>query len=170
MLQLLDAETLAEEEEEAAEVPPPSRPRRTPRRTYQFDEDELYPSSASSEEEAPWVEDETEGTATTRKYLPQPAETAAAAFVERPPGHLFDLQTLVMNEDAFDVDGYSATFEGEQALEGLELRLPETHPMASMAANQPKARKLYDPASFGLMGLALPREHVGMGLAIQRNR
>ena len=99
-----------------------------------------------------------------------PAETAAAAFVERPPGHLFDLQTLVMNEDAFDVDGYSATFEGEQALEGLELRLPETHPMASMAANQPKARKLYDPASFGLMGLALPREHVGMGLAIQRNR
>ena len=69
-----------------------------------------------------------------------------------------------------DCDGFSAIYR-DGALEALEDTLGGArHSIDPIGAEYAKQRGMYDPASHAMVGLASPRERMGMGICLERNR
>ena len=94
----------------------------------------------------------------------------AAVLLERLAG-VSSLEMLSSLMERYDVDAYSLLFEGETALEALDAALSgERHPIDPLGTDYAKQRGLYEPNTFAMVGLAQPKERLGMGICLARNR
>ena len=82
-----------------------------------------------------------------------------------------DIEALASAEQWFDVDGFSATFRGAAQLDALAGKLGGArHALDHQAPENANHRMLFDEERYAFGGLASPRQGVGDGYAIERNR
>ena len=144
-------------------------------------EEDKEEEEEEEEEGSEWGEEHEEEEAAPPRPQPRPIArgtsklrlpaTPAMASVLAADAGLSGVAKLASQEHRVDVDGFSAVFVTDDALDALDATLGGArHAVDPIGAEYAKQRGLYDPDTLAMMGLASPRERLGMGVCIERNK